>query len=139
VTICENYLNLNLDPELKSRLEQPPTNNYEAFLAYSEGLLWEEQGMFSMAYESYFAASQLDPGFVQASSGTGRVSGIGDFGKAEFVSPSGIVPSVGMDDFALQAMTTAADLVDEIPTENEEEPVQATIVHTTVRIIVNSQ
>lgn len=139
VALCENQLNLDLDPDLKAQLEQPPTNSFEAFMAYSEGLLWEDQGQFSNAYDSYSAASQMDPGFVKASSSTGRVSGIGDFGKAEFPDHSGMVSNQGLEDFAIRAMTSAAYGVDEIPMESTEDPVQTTIVHTTVRIVVNSQ
>jgi TolB-like protein len=51
--------------ELKD-LELTPTRSLQAFLAYSRGLVFEDQGRFGDAARSYNEALRVDPSFFQA-------------------------------------------------------------------------
>lgn len=62
-------LNINFDtlPETtKQALSKPPTNNFKAFVAFSTGLHYQDQGDFGSARIAFRMASSLDPGFTQA-------------------------------------------------------------------------
>jgi tetratricopeptide (TPR) repeat protein len=49
-----------------ARLEEKPTRNLQAFLAYSEGLQLMDAGRYGAAAASFESAAQLDPGFNAA-------------------------------------------------------------------------
>ena len=53
------------DDERESILEIP-TQNFFALLQYSRGLDYEDQGMYTQAFEAYSQASVADPNFSQA-------------------------------------------------------------------------
>ena len=50
----------------RNAIEQRPTRSLAAFLAYSRGLLLEDDGRFTEADEFYRTAVRLDPGFAAA-------------------------------------------------------------------------
>ncbi len=56
----------NLTQEEKEKIAYVPTQNLDAFLAYSRGLLEEDEGNFSQANDFFRQAVQLDPGFNDA-------------------------------------------------------------------------
>ncbi len=58
----------NLTQEEKENIAYIPTQNLEAFLAYSKGLLQEDAGNFQQAGQFFNQASQMDPGFKDAGS-----------------------------------------------------------------------
>jgi tetratricopeptide (TPR) repeat protein len=59
-------MGIELTPEEEQRIEFIPTQNLQAFLAYSRGLLEEDAGNFSQAARFYQRAGRLDPGFDEA-------------------------------------------------------------------------
>jgi TolB-like protein len=51
----------------RNAIEQRPTRSMQAFLAYSQGLQFEDQGRFGEAASRYQEAVRIDPSFSQAS------------------------------------------------------------------------
>jgi TolB-like protein len=51
----------------RNAIEQRPTKSLQAFLAYSQGLTYEDQGRFDDASRAYGNAARIDPGFGAAS------------------------------------------------------------------------
>lgn len=47
----------------RNAIEQRPTKSLAAFLAYSQGLAYEDQGRFDDASRAYANAARIDPGF----------------------------------------------------------------------------
>lgn len=79
-------LGVTLTTADRNAIEQRPTKSLQAFLAYSQGLTFEDQGRFDDASRAYANAARIDPGFGVASQkstqtanmaiGTGNVSTI---------------------------------------------------------------
>jgi tetratricopeptide (TPR) repeat protein len=61
-----NQLGIELTPQEREQIEFIPTQNLQAFLAYSRGLQEEDAGAYGLAAGFYRQASQLDPGFALA-------------------------------------------------------------------------
>lgn len=59
-------LGVTLTAEERKALELVPTRNLQAFLAYSRGLMLEDQGRFGDASRSYYDAQRIDPSFFLA-------------------------------------------------------------------------
>ena len=59
-------LGVPLTPKEQEAVEQMPTRNVDAFLAYSRGVLFEAEGRYSAAAAEYQQAAGLDPGFKAA-------------------------------------------------------------------------
>ena len=57
-------LNVNLSPAERRAVEQRPTRNLAALLAYSRGVRYEVEGQYASAVREYGTALRLDPGFV---------------------------------------------------------------------------
>jgi len=60
-------LGVELTPAERQLVERRPTNNLQAFLAYSRGLQASDDGRFEDAMRFFDAARSLDPGFGAAS------------------------------------------------------------------------
>jgi hypothetical protein len=60
-------MGVTLTPAERAAIEQRPTANLAAFLAYSRGVRYEVFGQFDAAAREYEAAARLDPAFVDAS------------------------------------------------------------------------
>lgn len=60
-------MGITLTPAERAAIEQRPTANLAAFLAYSRGVRYEVFGQFDAAAREYEAAARLDPAFVDAS------------------------------------------------------------------------
>lgn len=60
-------LGVTLTPSERAAVEQRPTANLAALLAYSRGVRYEVFGRFDEAAREYQEAAALDPGFVEAS------------------------------------------------------------------------
>jgi TolB-like protein len=79
-------MGIDLAPEDREQIERVPTENLQAFLAYSRGLEQEDAGNYEAAARFFREASQLDPEFqeasdkAEASSHTAEVAGT--FGTA---------------------------------------------------------
>lgn len=63
-----NQLGIQPTPEEQERIEHIPTQNMQAFLAYSRGLGFRDRGLYQMASTAFGEAAALDPGFTQAAS-----------------------------------------------------------------------
>lgn len=86
------------DPEREAILEIP-TENFFAFLQYSQGMDYEDKGMYAEAVQCYSSAVQSDPKFSQAKSSLATaqktqemMKGGTSSGGAGVQSPSGVPP-----------------------------------------------
>ncbi len=61
-----NELGVELTPEERNKIEYVPTQNLQAFIAYSRGLREEDAGAYGLAAGFFRRASQLDPAFSEA-------------------------------------------------------------------------
>jgi curli biogenesis system outer membrane secretion channel CsgG len=62
-----NVLGVTLTPAERAAIEQAPTRNVAALLAYSRGVREESYGRYGAAAEQYRAALAADPNFTEAS------------------------------------------------------------------------
>ena len=61
-----DQLGVELTPQEKAAIQEVPTQNLQAFLAYSRGLMEEDRGNYGAAARYYQQAQQIDPNFEQA-------------------------------------------------------------------------
>jgi TolB-like protein len=61
-----DQLNVSLTPAERAAVEQLPTKNVAALLAYSRGVRFQVEGRYEAAAREYRQAVQLDPGFQPA-------------------------------------------------------------------------
>lgn len=80
-----------LTAEERAAIEQVPTRNLQAFLAYSRGLLSEDQGNFRRAARQFEQAAREDPSFQSAAEAQDRAQSRQQAGG----SPDDAVASVG--------------------------------------------
>jgi len=103
----EKYLVFKILDELKIRITDRereaifefPTENFFAFLQYSEGMDYEDRGMYAQAVQSYSSAVQSDPKFSQAKSSLATAQKTQEMiksgspsGGTGVQSPSGVPP-----------------------------------------------
>ncbi len=69
-----------LTPEQREQIERQPTQNLQAFLAYSRGLQEEDAGNFDAASQHFEQAHQLDPAFDAAAERMESNEGMRDAG-----------------------------------------------------------
>jgi tetratricopeptide (TPR) repeat protein len=67
-----DLLDIELTPQERDAIDEVPTRNLQAFLAYSRGLLEEDEDNFEAASQFYREAQQLDPNFEAASERASR-------------------------------------------------------------------
>lgn len=60
-------LNIPITTAERNAIEQRPTKSMQAFLAYSQGLQFEDQGRYDDASRAFGNAARMDPGFATAS------------------------------------------------------------------------
>jgi TolB-like protein len=87
-------LGVTLTPAERGQVEQMPTKNVTALLAYSRGVRFEAEGRYAEAKDAYQRAVQLDPGFQGAQE---RLEGAG--GEPATAAPATQVAS-GTDGLA---------------------------------------
>jgi TolB-like protein len=68
-------LGVNLTPAARARIEERPTHNIAALLAYSRAVRFEVHGDYPSAATDYRAALQLDPGFALAAEKLSQLPG----------------------------------------------------------------
>ena len=73
-------LGIELTEAEQARIEEIPTQNLQAFLAYCRGLQREDERDFSSAATFFQQAISLDPQFSAADAGRGRNAGMRDTG-----------------------------------------------------------
>jgi tetratricopeptide (TPR) repeat protein len=79
-------LGLELTREERDAIEEVPTESFLAFMAYSNGLYYQRQGMFEAAERSFNNALQLDGAFNEAATMSVRMGKMAAFeaeGKAD--------------------------------------------------------
>lgn len=69
-------LGIELTAEEEAAIERVPTQNLQAFLAYSRGLLEEDAGNFEAAAQAFQRARELDPGFERAAERERQADGL---------------------------------------------------------------
>lgn len=67
-------LGIQLSPAEQDAISQRPTQNLQAFLAYSRGLVAQDQGDYQAAAAAFGQAATLDPGFHAATEGAATAS-----------------------------------------------------------------
>lgn len=72
-----NNLGIQLTDAEREAINQRPTQNVQAFLAYSRGLEAEDRGDFNAAREAFSQAATLDPGFSAAAQSASAAADIG--------------------------------------------------------------
>ena len=70
---------IKLSPEERKAIEQLPTENMLAFMAYCRGLDLADQGRYDQARAHFNRAVSLDPNFVQAQSGVLKMEAMSQF------------------------------------------------------------
>ncbi|GIV60325.1 tetratricopeptide repeat protein [Rhodocaloribacter litoris] len=68
-------IGVQLTPEERQRIEYIPTQNLQAFLAYSRGLEREDAGAYGDAAAFYQQAARLDPAFTEAADRADKAEG----------------------------------------------------------------
>ncbi len=137
IRIAEELLHIPLGDAERDRLASPRTERFAAFLAFSEGLYWEERHNLGRAHESYQEAERLDPGYDDARDGSTRTGG-GDVDQAP--PPDDAPLTAGDESLEEEAIDAASNVVDDMPGQRSEEPPQTPGAGANrVRIIVNPQ
>jgi len=70
-----SQLGVNLTPAARARIEERPTRNIAALLAYSRAVRFEVRGDYERAAQEYRAALRLDPNFSLAGERLSQVPG----------------------------------------------------------------
>jgi TolB-like protein len=96
-----DQFNVSLTPAERAAVEQLPTKNVAALLAYSRGVRFQVEGRYEAAAREYRQAVQLDPGFKPAAE---RLDDV------QAPSPAQTVATVQADNEAAQS-ARAADVV----------------------------
>jgi tetratricopeptide (TPR) repeat protein len=98
-------MGVELTAEQRAAIEDVPTQNLQAFLAYSRGLIAEDTGNFEAAARFFRQASQLDPDFeaaarqAETADNLSRVGGSTDRARAAATQADGPqTPSVSSMD-----------------------------------------
>lgn len=63
----------DIPPDVLAAIEKPHTRNFNAFMAYSQGLDYLDKEMFSEAYKAFQRAARLDPDFALAAEMRDRI------------------------------------------------------------------
>lgn len=61
-----DQLGVELTPQERASIQEVPTQDIQAFLAYSRGLMEEDRGNYGAASQHYQEAHEIDPDFEQA-------------------------------------------------------------------------
>ena len=88
-----DQLGVTLTPAERGLVEQLPTKNVAALLAYSRGVRFEAEGRYGEARQEYQRAVQLDPGFQTAQE---HLEGIGGAGTPAAPAPQVAVGTDGL-------------------------------------------
>ncbi len=124
-----NALQIELTAEQREKIERVPTQNLQAFLAYSRGLASEDAGAFSEAARHYGQAQQLDPNFQAATARADAAEGLavasGTPEEALVVAGQLEVPLPGIDLMANRtAVLNASINASVVPGQDSRKPAQ---------------
>ncbi len=106
-----DQLGVDLTPQEKAAIQEVPTQNIQAFLAYSRGLMEEDRGNYGAASQFYQQAQQIDPDFEQAAQRSEKAKSM----QAGGGSPGDAVASAEGEDGGQDGQSTdsSVDLVDQ--------------------------
>ena len=105
-----NEMGIELTPTERQQIEFIPTQNIQAFLAYSRGLEEEDVGAYSLAAGFYRRAAQLDPSFTIAAARAEKAEAIAAANR----SPDELLGSPEAPDFtALNLMMIRNGMLNE--------------------------
>jgi tetratricopeptide (TPR) repeat protein len=91
-------LKIRLTDEERESILEVPTENFFAFLQYSQGIDYEDNGLYAMAIQSYSNAIQADPKFTQAKTSlataqrTQEIVGSSSSSSSGAVAPQAVPP-----------------------------------------------
>lgn len=104
-------LGIELTAEERAAIQYVPTENLQAFLAYSRGLLEEDEGNFEAAANAFQRAREIDPGFERAveseqrAEGLSAVAGPLDTALGAAVQLEPLPPTINLVDSRLRSLT----------------------------------
>jgi TolB-like protein len=78
-----DQLGVELTPQEKAAIQEVPTQNLQAFLAYSRGLMAEDEGNYAAAVRYYQRAQQLDPNFEEAAQRSEKAESVQEGGGSQ--------------------------------------------------------
>ncbi len=104
-------LGIELTAEQRAAIQYVPTENLQAFLAYSRGLLEEDEGNFDAASDAFQQARELDPDFEQAVESEQRAESLTaaagplDTALGAAVQLEPLAPTINLVDSRLRSLT----------------------------------
>lgn len=102
-------LGVGISPEVQEQLQTPPTQSFEAFLAFSRGLDAEDRRAYREAAGHYRRAQQIDPGFRIAAVRASQASALNQASTGALPTPV-LTSSIDMTRLRLSNMPSAASL-----------------------------
>jgi len=119
-------LGIELTPAERERVNERPTENVQALLAYGLGVDAELRGDFEAASAQYQRAAQLDPGFQAAVEGSERASGAAEAADRTTASvaaagAAGLFEGDALDDWLVRR-SAYATLESIVPRAGERDP-----------------
>lgn len=102
-----NNLGIQLTDAERSAIDQRPTANLQAFLAYSQGLEAEDRGDFAQAQQLFAQAQQLDPNFQAAAQSASQAS---DLSAAATQSTGDVEATVAQNEAQETGAATPTDV-----------------------------
>lgn len=122
-------MGIEISQEERDAIQIIPTENLLAFMAYCQGLDYEDQGLWNRAAEAYREAVNLDPGFGQAQQ---------NFSQSQEISQTGTEVAefeiAVMDEAPSGEPSEEAEPV-EVAEEESEEEIEETNVDLTTQMI----
>ncbi len=88
-----NAMGVQLAPDEQAAVNQRPTQNIQAFLAYSRGLMAQDTGNFAAAQAEFNDAVNLDPGFRAAGQGAATASDLATATQSSLTQTAQVVSS----------------------------------------------
>lgn len=111
-------MNIPISNEEREAILMLPTENYFAFLQFSQGLDYEDRGQYIQASQSYSIAVQSDPNFNQAKVGVSRSNNSNKLTSSSSSSSSGSKSS-GVTSQPIAAPPSSIDVKQTISSSND--------------------
>ncbi len=98
-------LGIKLSIKERRAIQEIPTKNLLAFMAYCRGLDYEDKGQWDLARNEFKAAISIDPGFTQAQTGLQRVQAFASVPAKPVAPPATVFRDIEQE----TSMASAAD------------------------------
>lgn len=102
-------LGIGVSPDVEEQIQTPPTQSFEAFLAFSRGLDAEDRRAYREAAGHYRRAQQIDPGFRVAAVRASQASALNQASTGVLPTPV-LTSSINMTRLRLSNMPTVGGL-----------------------------